>query len=68
MKKQKDQDASVLFVASMMDNAQQMIRLTKAMQIDPLSETPNGYSIASKLKSWRAQNRVNDLLYERGIK
>ena len=52
----------------MMDSAQQMIRLTKVMQSDPLSETPNGYSIDSKLKSVRAQNRLNDIMYERGPK
>ena len=51
--KQKELDANVLFVASMMDNAQQMIRLTKAMAPDPLSETPYAYSIDSKLKSAR---------------
>jgi len=51
--KQKELDANVLFVASMMDNAQQMIRLTKAMAPDPLSETPHAYSIDTKLKSAR---------------
>ena len=44
-----------------------MVRLTKVMQQDPLSETPNGFKIESNIKSNRDQLRVNDLLYERGI-